>query len=129
MATKTKFQPPVMTRRGGGKHTEHDAKWIGDVVAAVKSGTPDAIKRLPIAYHGVAPHMQTETDMNEPIAARPSAEPAEPADVPDADDMTRTLDATALPTSHGMKGASAGGKVPATCGASAAPKPIDPFAK
>jgi len=39
-----KFNPPVMTRRAGFKRTSHDATWLGDVIAAVKNGTPDALK-------------------------------------------------------------------------------------
>lgn len=92
-----KFNPPVMTRRAGFKRTSHDATWLGDVIAAVKNGTPDALKsRLAIFYHGNPPRMQ---DTNEPTEPRPSAEPLrpEPVDVPGADDQTRHVDATPYP--------------------------------
>jgi hypothetical protein len=123
-----KFKPQVFTRRPGGKHTDHSAGWLADVVSAVKTGTPDAHKRLTIAYHGVPPHVQD--DLSAPIAARPSVAPTEPQDVPGADDQVRTLAPGNMPIHPGTKGASAGPKVPATCGASsAAPLPVDPFAK
>jgi hypothetical protein len=96
-ATAKKFKPPVMTRRGGGKHTEHDAKWLGDVTAAVAAGTPNARKAAPVMYHGNPPH--TEADLAP--GPRPSVEEREPADVPDADDQTRHVDATPYPTTHG----------------------------
>jgi len=116
-----KFKPPVFTRRPGGKHTEHDAAWLGNVVSAVKDGTPDAHKRLAVAYHGVPPHLQN--DLSEPIAARPSVEPGEPHDVPDAD-VVRKVDSTPFPTTHGHHPPSTSGKVPEKCGACAAVQPV-----
>jgi len=116
-----KFKPPVMTRRGGGKHTEHDAKWIGDVVSAVKNGTAAELKRHPISYHGQAPHIEEIAP-----GPRPSVAPVEPSDVPGADDQTRKVDPTPYPTTHGHKSPSKSGTVPATCGASGARDPKQP---
>ena len=129
MARKEKFRVPVFTRRPGGKHTEHDAAWLADTVAAVKTGTPDAHKRLTIAYHGIGPHLQD--DLSAPISARPSAAPiTEPADVPNADDQTRHIDpADNVPIAHGHHSPGKSATVPATCGANAAHPPVDPFAK
>ena len=113
MATGKKFKPPVMTRRAGFKNTDHSAAsgWLDSVVNAVKAGTAAASHRLAVHYHGNPPHLQN--DLSEPIAARPSAEPAEPQDVPDADDMVRKLDATAYPAAHGMRSRTGeGGVVP-----------------
>jgi hypothetical protein len=116
-AMSKKFQPPVMTRRGGGKNTDHSAAsgWIEKVAKAVTDGTPAEIHGLPVAYHGRAPHTE-----DVPVEARPSVEPSEPRDVPDADDMTRKIDATPYPTAHGHKPPNKSGTVPATCGASGA---------
>jgi hypothetical protein len=101
-------RPVVMTRRRGFKRTEHDAAWLGDVIGAVKAGTPAELKGLPVAYHGNAPHVQN--DMSAPIEARASVAPiSEPADVPDTSDQTRKVDASPLPTAHGMKPANVGG--------------------
>ncbi len=126
-----KFKPAVMSRRPGGKHTEHDAAWLADTVSAVKTGTPDAHKRLTIAYHGVPPH--TQDDLSAPISARPSAAPTEPQDIPGTDDQVRVIDTgNNVPDAHGMRSRTAaheGGTVPATCGACAAQPPVDPFAK
>jgi hypothetical protein len=96
-----KFKPPVFTRRAGYKNTDHSAAsgWLAKVIAAVKDGTPAALKRHAIAYHGVPPHMQD--DLNAPTEPRPSVAPTEPQDVPDADDMVRTIDATQFPTAAG----------------------------
>jgi hypothetical protein len=102
---KNKFiKPPVMTRRGGYKRTTHDAKWLGDVIDGVAKGTPAELKGLPVAYHGAAPHAPDAS-----IEARPSSEISEPVDVPGADDQTRKVDASPLPTAHGMKPANVGG--------------------
>jgi hypothetical protein len=96
-----KFKPPVFTRRAGYKNTDHSAAsgWLAKVVQAVKDGTPAVLKRLPIAYHGVGPHMQD--DLNTPPEPRPSVAPSEPQDVPDADDMVRTYSAEQYPTAAG----------------------------
>jgi hypothetical protein len=106
--TKNKFiKPPVMTRRGGFKRTEHDAKWLGDVIGAVHAGTPAELKGLPVAYHGTKPHAA------EDIAPgpRPSVSPTEPADVPKVEpDETRTVSAEPYPAAN--KGASKGPTVP-----------------
>jgi hypothetical protein len=92
--THQKFKPPVFTRRAGGKHTEHDAAWLGTVIANVKNGTDAAVKRAaPIAYHNIPPH-----DGEVPPGPRPSVAPTEPADVPGADDQTRPIDPTPYPT-------------------------------
>jgi hypothetical protein len=116
MATKAKFKPPVMTRRAGFKNTDHSAAsgWHDNVVSAVKAGTPAELKRHPIAYHGNPPHVQD--DLSAPIEARPSAIPAEPQDVPGADDQTRKVDPTPYPTTHGHKSPNKSGTVPAKCG-------------
>jgi hypothetical protein len=92
-----KFKIPVMTRRAGGKHTEHHAGWLADVIAAVKVGTLGP-KRHAIFYHGVPPHLQ---DPNEPPEPRPASAPLEPVDVPGADDQTRHVDPTPYPTAAG----------------------------
>jgi hypothetical protein len=123
-ATSKKFKPAVMTRRGGGKNTEHGPGWIAKVAAAVAAGTPAEQKRHPISYHGVAPHVE-----DVPPGPRPSVAPVEPTDMPGADDQTRKVDPTPFPTTHGHKSPGKSGKVPATCGASAAQPPVDPFAK
>jgi hypothetical protein len=122
-ATAKKFKPPVMTRRGGGKNTDHSAAsgWIDKVVSAVKAGTPAELKRHPIAYHGNPPHVE-----DAPVEPRPSVAPTEPQDVPGADDMTRKIDPTPYPTTHGHKPRAKSGTVPATCGACAAPTPKEP---
>jgi hypothetical protein len=95
-----KFTAPVFTRRPGGKNTDHSAAsgWLNNIVSAVKAGTPDALKRLSVEYHGVPPHMQ---DVNESVSARPSVAPTEPQDVPDANDMVRKIDPTPYPTAVG----------------------------
>jgi hypothetical protein len=100
MGNRQKFKAPVFTHRPGGKNTDHSAAsgWLANVVSAVKTGTPAALKRLTIAYHGVPPHMQ---DLNEPTETRPSVAPTEPQDVPDADDMVRTINAESLPIAAG----------------------------
>jgi hypothetical protein len=46
--------------------------------------------------------------------------------VPGADDQTRKVDASPLPTTHGHKSPSKSGTVPATCGASGARDPKQP---
>jgi hypothetical protein len=125
--TLQKFKPAVMSRRPGGKHTDHSAGWLADVVSAVKAGTPAALKRLTIAYHGAPPHVQD--DLSAPIAARPSAAPTEPQDIPGVDDQVRTVSDTPYPTTFGHHSPTKPAAVPATCGASAAPLPVDPFAK
>lgn len=97
-----KFKPPVFTRRAGYKNTDHSAAsgWLNKVVANVAAGTPDAIKRLPIAYHGNAPHLQD--DLNTPTEPRPSVAPTEPQDIPEVDPSeTRRIDATAPPVAAG----------------------------
>ena len=113
-AKSSKFKPadPKFTGRGGGKHTTHDAAWIGDVVSAVKAGTPAELKGHAISYHGVAPH-----DGEIAPGPRPSVAPVEPCDVPGADDQTRHIDSTPYPTAHGHKSPGNSPKVPATCGA------------
>jgi hypothetical protein len=113
-ATAKKFKPPVMTRRGGGKNTDHSAAsgWIEKVANAVKAGTPAELKGHPVAYHGQAPHVE-----DVPPGPRPSVEPSEPQDVPGADDQTRKIDPTPYPTTHGHKSPGKSPKVPATCGA------------
>jgi hypothetical protein len=111
MARSQKFKAPVFTRRPGGKHTEHDAGWLDSIVSAVKAGTPAALKRLAIAYHGIAPHYQD--DLSGPIVARPSVMPTEPQDVPGADDQVRTLAPGNVPNAFGMRNRShEGGTVP-----------------
>jgi hypothetical protein len=94
-----KFKPSVFTRRPGGKNTDHSAAsgWLNSVVAAVEAGTPEVLKRLTVAYHGIPPHM----DLDESVAARASVAPTEPQDVPDANDMVRKIDATPYPTAVG----------------------------
>jgi hypothetical protein len=129
MAKSQKFnRPVVMTRRRGFKRTEHDAKWLGDVIGAVKAGTPAELKGLPVAYHGTAPHLQD--DLSAPIEARPSVIPAEPQDIPGTDDQVRKVDASPLPTAHGMKAANVGGApsgtIPAKLGAPAAQPVLKP---
>ena len=98
MAKSQKFKPAVMTHKGGGKHTTHDEKWIGDVVANVARGTPDARKNAPVAYHGVAAHVEDVAP-----GPRPSVAPVEPSDVPGTiADQLRTIDpANNVPIAHG----------------------------
>lgn len=114
-ATAKKFKPPVMTRRGGFKNTDHSpaSGWIDKVVSAVKAGTPAELKRHPIAYHGNPPHVVEDVAPG----PRPSVEPVEPQDVPGADDQTRKVNPTPYPTTHGHKSPNKSGKVPAQCGA------------
>jgi hypothetical protein len=85
--TNPKFTPP-MSREAGGKSNIHDSGWLAKIVNAVKAGTPNAVKRLVVLYHGVPPKMQ---DINEPISARPSSAPVASADVPGADDLGRDV--------------------------------------
>jgi hypothetical protein len=116
MAAAKKFKPPVMTRRGGGKNTDHGPGWIDKVVSAVKAGTPAELKGHPVAYHGNPPHVEDIAP-----GPRPSVAPTEPADLPGAaDDQTRHVDPSPFPTTHGHKSPSKSGTVPATCGASGA---------
>ena len=102
------MQKFAFTHKPGGKNNFHGAGWINGVVSAVKAGTAPALKRLSIAYHGIGPHLQD--DLSEPLLARPSAEPVHPVDLPNVQgDQLRTVDATPLPTTHGMKPANVGG--------------------
>jgi len=114
MGKSKKFSPPVMTRRGGGKNTDHSSAsgWIEKVAQAVKDGTPAEFHGVPIAYHGNPPHVEDAT-----VEARPSVEPSEPRDVPDADDQTRKVSSEPYPTTHGHHPPNNSGKVPAKCGA------------
>jgi hypothetical protein len=100
MANK-KFRPadPKFTGRGGGKHTTHDAAWLGVVLDNVAKGTDASVLRAkPIAYHNVPPH-----DGDVPLEPRPSVIPPEPVDVPGADDQTRHVSSEPFPTTYGMK--------------------------
>lgn len=83
-----KFRAPVFNRQPGGKENEHNASWLSRVIQNVRNGTPAAFSRLVVLYHGQPPKMQ---DINEPISARPSSEPAAVADVPGADDLGRDV--------------------------------------
>lgn len=98
MVRGQKFKPPVFARgRKANKRNEHDAKWIADVVGAVAAGTPKELKGLPIAYHGQAPHQETD----ESVEVRASVAPREPADVPGTSDMTRKISTEQYPTAVG----------------------------
>jgi hypothetical protein len=103
-----------MTRRAGFKNTDHSpaSGWLDKVVSAVKAGTPSALHRIAIGYHGNPPHFQD--DLSAPIEARPSAIHAEPQDVPSTDDQTRQVSAEPYPAAN--KGANKGPKVPMKCG-------------
>jgi len=107
-----KFKEVFMRGRGAHKNTEHGVSWLNGVLDAVRNGTPAALKRIAISYHGQPPHIQN--DLSEPILARPSAEPVHPVDLPNVQgDQLRTVDATPLPKTFGMRDRSHdGGTVP-----------------
>jgi hypothetical protein len=118
MATHPKFKPPVfMHGRAAHKNTDHSnaSGWLDGIVNALARGTPAALKRLSIAYHGVGPKMQD--DLSAPIFARPAAIPADPQDVPNIDPpQTRRVDPTSYPIAHGHHKPHKSGTVPTKLG-------------